>query len=124
MVQGASLDLPYRNNSLAFPLLVVAFTGGFIALVYPFYAPRRGWRVDPSFRKSGSLIMSVAMASVVASSILTLTNMPWWYFLMLLGGGAAAGALVMHLVKSLAQVFSMVLIVVSWLWYFVTVSRF
>jgi hypothetical protein len=109
---------------VAFPLLIVAFTGGFIALIYPFYAPRRGWRVNPAFRKSGSLVMSVAMASVIAASILTLNNMAWWYFLIMLGAGAVAGALVMHLVKSLAQVFSMVLIAVSWLWYFVAVSRF
>jgi hypothetical protein len=99
-------------------LLAVALTGGAMISVYPKYAPRRGWRVKPAFRKSGGSLMTIGMASMIGATILILTSASSMLgALAAIGGAVVAAILLLHVLKSSVQTLAFVIIGFAWLWY-------
>jgi hypothetical protein len=99
-------------------LLVVALAAGIMVSVYPRYAPRRGWRVKPSFRKSGGSIMTIGLASMIGATILILTSSgSWWVAALAITGGIVGAIVLLHVLKSSVQSLAFVLIAFAWLWF-------
>jgi hypothetical protein len=109
---------------MAFFFLLVAFASGLAAVIYPATARRRGWRVNPAFRKSGGAVMTVALASIMGATIVTLATLPLWYTGVLLVAGGILSLGAVHLLKSLVQTPSIVVAVAAWICYLIVTSRF
>lgn len=101
----------------------MAFAGGFIVSFYPKYAPRRGWRVERAYKKSGGTIMSLGFASMAGAAIFILLRADLWVALLLLAAGVAGGMLLMHLLKSVVLQIALAMMAFGWLWFVVVAGQ-
>lgn len=99
-------------------LLVVAVAAGLSIAVYPRYAPRQGWRVNPAFRKSGGIVMTIGMASMIGGAILIVASgAPAWQIVVSLTAAILLSVIILHVLKSAVQTITFALVALVWAWF-------
>ncbi|MFV1997362.1 MAG: hypothetical protein ACC641_05055 [Acidiferrobacterales bacterium] len=97
-------------------ILTQIFSFGFIAVVYDQIALSRGWAIEQWMRGNSFMKLS-GVFSIFMAPALAFQMLPWWFSIAVIVVGLVCFFLFVTILKRHVQLFAVVGLAISWVWF-------